>query len=88
VLRECRILNIFSVGIFVAKVVTCHGYGYKPVFRHGYKPVSRIGFNSDTDADATQPGGTGSLESIIGLLKSLKSGPWRAGTTNLFLLGS
>ena len=47
-------LYIFNVGIFVAKVATCHGYGYKPVFRHGYKPVFRIGFNSDTDADATQ----------------------------------
>ncbi len=39
---------------------------------------------------ATQPGGTGSLESILGLLKSLKFGlrAWRAVTTALFLLGS
>ncbi len=34
---------------------------------------------------ATQPGGIGSLESIIGLLKCLNI---RDGTTTLFLLGS
>jgi hypothetical protein len=34
---------------------------------------------------AKQPGGIGSLKSILGLLKSLKI---RAGTTTLFLLGS
>ncbi len=39
---------------------------------------------------ATQPGGIGSLESILGLLKSLKFGlrAWRAVTATLFLLGS
>ncbi len=38
-------------------------------------------------AQAKQPGGIGSLQSILGLLKSLKI-RWRAGTTTLFLLGS
>ncbi len=35
---------------------------------------------------ATQPGGIGSLESILGLLKVKKFGLWQAGSTTLFLI--
>jgi hypothetical protein len=40
------------------------------------------------DPEATKAGGIDSLESIPGLLKSLKIPSLPAGTTNLFLLGS
>jgi hypothetical protein len=37
---------------------------------------------------ATYAGGIDSLETILGLLKSLKLGLWWAGTITIFLLGS